>query len=35
MPVWGQVFRTKHGDYGVGLLHVYALTKYVESIQQR
>jgi mono/diheme cytochrome c family protein len=35
MPVWGKIFRLKRGDYGVGWLDVSALTRYVESIQQR
>jgi mono/diheme cytochrome c family protein len=35
MPVWGKVFRSKRGDYGVGLLDVSVLTRYIESIQQR
>jgi mono/diheme cytochrome c family protein len=34
MPVWGQYFRTVKGDKGVARLNVYALTKYIESIQQ-
>jgi hypothetical protein len=34
MPVWGRVFRQKRGDKGVAMLDVYALTKYIESIQQ-
>lgn len=34
MPVWGRVFRQKRGDKGFAMLDVYALTKYVEAIQQ-
>jgi hypothetical protein len=35
MPVWGRVFRFKRGDRGVADLDVFALTKYIDSIQQR
>jgi mono/diheme cytochrome c family protein len=34
MPVWGQVFRYKRGNHSTGMLDVYALTKYIESIQK-
>jgi mono/diheme cytochrome c family protein len=34
MPVWGRHFRTVKGDSGVARLDVYALTKYIEAIQQ-
>jgi mono/diheme cytochrome c family protein len=33
MPVWGSVFRERE-DQGRSMLDVYALTKYIESIQQ-
>lgn len=33
MPVWGQVFRYQHSQTH-SLLNVYALTKYIESIQK-
>jgi mono/diheme cytochrome c family protein len=34
MPVWGRVFRERQGQ-DRSMLHVYALTKYIEAIQQK
>jgi hypothetical protein len=34
MPVWGTVFRRTEGDLEKEA-HVYALAKYIESIQQQ
>jgi mono/diheme cytochrome c family protein len=34
MPVWGRYFRRRHGG-SVSNLNVYALEKYIESIQQK
>jgi mono/diheme cytochrome c family protein len=34
MPIWGQVFRWKEGEYGARA-QVYALARYIESIQQQ
>jgi hypothetical protein len=34
MPVWGAVFRAIRPDKGVARLDVYALTKYIESLQK-
>ncbi|MFN7945762.1 MAG: c-type cytochrome [Blastocatellia bacterium] len=34
MPVWGGYFR-RRSDQSVSTLNVYALTKYLESIQQK
>jgi len=34
MPIWGQVFRWKEGEYGARA-QVYALAHYIESIQQQ
>lgn len=34
MPVWGRYFRGRHGD-SVSRLNVYALEKYIQSIQQK
>jgi mono/diheme cytochrome c family protein len=33
MPVWGRIFRRSKGTAGAGL-EIYALSKYLESIQQ-
>ena len=33
MPIWGQLFRRKEGGFGAKA-QVYALARYVESIQQ-
>lgn len=34
MPVWGRIFRRSKGAAGAGL-DIYALSKYLESIQQK
>ena len=34
MPVWGRIFRRSKGTGGAGL-DIYALSKYLESIQQK
>jgi mono/diheme cytochrome c family protein len=34
MPVWGRIFRRSKGPGGAGL-DIYALSKYLESIQQK
>ncbi|MEW6127224.1 MAG: c-type cytochrome [Acidobacteriota bacterium] len=34
MPVWGNIFRLKKGQTH-SILNVYALTKYIESIQKK
>jgi mono/diheme cytochrome c family protein len=35
MPVWGKIFRHVRPDKSAARLDVYALTLYIESIQQR
>jgi mono/diheme cytochrome c family protein len=35
MPVWGRVFRFVETDKSAARLDVYALLKYIESIQQK
>jgi mono/diheme cytochrome c family protein len=35
MPVWGKVFKYVRGDKGIARLDLYALTMYIESIQQK
>lgn len=34
MPIWGDIFRTQR-DRTIATGHIYALTKYVESIQAK
>lgn len=34
MPVWGQIFRAIRPDRSTAKLDVYALTKYIESLQK-
>jgi mono/diheme cytochrome c family protein len=35
MPVWGRVFRRMHDDESVARLRLYAVTKYIESMQAK
>jgi mono/diheme cytochrome c family protein len=35
MPVWGYIFRHKGGNQSAATMNVYALMKYIESIQQK
>jgi hypothetical protein len=35
MPVWGRVFRHVRTEKSVARLDVYALTMYIESMQQK
>jgi mono/diheme cytochrome c family protein len=35
MPVWGYIFRQKGVGQSATTMNIYALTKYVESIQQK
>jgi mono/diheme cytochrome c family protein len=35
MPVWGMLFRRMHDDESVARLRMFAITKYIESMQSK